>query len=135
MEGDLMARRIRAIINHFGDSQAEFAERIGLSRKSQSEVSKWTRGEGSPSLPVLRRIAGLVGADIAVFEREEDPFAMGVRFAVEAIANAYLRADTELVDFLGEEPEINLAFRNRRLPPDATLDPLSGNESATEQAR
>ena len=81
-------------------------------------------------MDALRDIAALVGADLDIFEHEDAQFALGVRFAMQAIARAYRQADTELFEFLGEEPEFNLPSLGGSLPtgPEGEEPTLDGDE-------
>ena len=103
VDNRFVADRIAAIVAFFGDTQQQFAERIGPPG-SQAEVSKWLKG-GEPPMRALQDIAALVGADLSIFQenREPDQFSAGVRYAMRsAYKGLGLSDSTELQPFLGE---------------------------------
>lgn len=60
--------RIKEIRKRFGWSQGRFAEELGLSRNSASQVSAWERGQTMPAYESLERIVELADVDMSVFE-------------------------------------------------------------------
>lgn len=63
-----VGQRIRAIREGKGMSQAAFAEALGLSKGSQSQISQWEGGAVLPTKQTLERIAQLGGVKPEVFE-------------------------------------------------------------------
>ncbi|MFO7286206.1 MAG: helix-turn-helix transcriptional regulator [Gammaproteobacteria bacterium] len=65
-----MKNRIRALRAEQGWSQAELAERVGVSRNSINAIEN---GKFDPSLPLAFRIADVFGLKIEdIFLRDED---------------------------------------------------------------
>ncbi|MGB7214875.1 MAG: helix-turn-helix transcriptional regulator [Gammaproteobacteria bacterium] len=65
-----MKNRIRALRAEKGWSQAELAERVGVSRNSINAIEN---GKFDPSLPLAFRIADVFGLKIEdIFLRDED---------------------------------------------------------------
>lgn len=62
----VLQQNIKALRQHFGDNQAEFAERIG-GGVVQSYVSKWERDGKEPSNRPLARLAELAGCSVEQF--------------------------------------------------------------------
>jgi transcriptional regulator with XRE-family HTH domain len=58
------AVRIRALREGLGDTQQEFAERLGVTKQA---VSSWENGETAPNLENLLRIVNVTGARLESF--------------------------------------------------------------------
>ncbi|WP_037908373.1 helix-turn-helix domain-containing protein [Actinacidiphila yeochonensis] len=62
-----LARELGRLIHDrrtvLGLSQAELAERCGM---KQPQVSRFEAGGTMPTLPMLRRLAGALGADLSI---------------------------------------------------------------------
>lgn len=64
----LIAENIAYYRKQNGDTQAELAEKLSYSDKS---VSKWERGDGTPDIFILSKIAGLYGITVQDLLREK----------------------------------------------------------------
>lgn len=81
---ELLRQRIAENIAYYrrqsGDTQAELAEKLNYSDKS---VSKWERGEGTPDIFILWKIAALYGVTVQDLLREKKvPKENGRRFLI-----------------------------------------------------
>jgi len=69
---DDIADVVRGARKDAGLSQADLADRIYGTRKQQSAISRLERGDASPTVETLKKIADALDCELVIEFREED---------------------------------------------------------------
>lgn len=126
-----LGQRIKALRTQMQITLEDLAQRSGVSRSMLSTIE---RGEKSPTLPIIVRIAGGFGMSLSsLLGAEPDPASVSVIRAGEHLAFRDAETGFERLVLSPEHLDNGLEFVQHRLPPGRSTGLLPAYSVATEK--